>query len=322
MAPTAIRKRPYRSVSELAGPIAGSAARAIPTNRVGAAIRYSLAFLCLSAGSFAADYSHWGEPVAGLRMALSLDGTSPTGERALRITIENQGNRDRLLRIGTIIGGRAYLDKLTPVFVSLSAPERKQLRLRDREMPGAVGGRIDPLVVALPVGASYSTVLPMQRLVSLEARARSLESLVTVRSALRVELDIAAGACPLYGPPNPNMIDCWHGKLVSAPLILGDEWARAGDNDRTRWVSDVLKSIETIKIGMTRQELRKVFTTEGGISFVRQRRYIHRECAYIKVDVEFAPTHEGQREELPTDRIARISRPFLEWSITDRHAAD
>ena len=182
------------------------------------------------------------------------------------------------------------------------------------------------------MGASYSTVLPMQRLVSLEARARSLESLVTVRGALRVELDIAAGACPLYGPPNPNMIDCWHGKLVSAPLILGDEWARAGDNDRTRWVSDVLKSIETIKIGMTRQELRKVFTTEGdlltlfemegGIRATTHGTFAHRHCPYIKVDVEFAPTHEGQREELPTDRIAKISRPFLEWSITDRHAAD
>jgi hypothetical protein len=304
-------------VSELAELIAGFAARPIPTNRIRVAIRYSLAFLCLSAGAFAADYSHWGEPVAGLRMALSLDGTIPTGERSLRITIENQGDRDQLLRIGAIIGGRAYLDTLTPVFESLSGPERTQLRLRDREMPGAVAGRIDPLVVALPVGASYSTVLPMQRLVSLEAGARSLESLVTVRSALWVELDIAAGACPLYGAPNPNMIDCWHGKLVSAPLILGDEWARAGDNNQTRWIFDVLKSIETIKVGMTRQELRKVFTTEGGISFVRQRRYIHRECAYIKVDVEFAPTHEGQREELPTDRITKISAPFLEWSILD-----
>jgi hypothetical protein len=317
MAPTAIRKRPYRSVSELAGPIAGSAARAIPPNRAGAAIRYSLAFLCLSAGSFAADYSHWGEPVAGLRMALSLDGTSPTGERALRIAIENQGNRDQLLCIGTIIGGRAYLDKLTPVFESLSGPERKQLRLRDREMPGAVGGRIDPLVIALPAGASYSTVLPMQRLVSLEATARSLESLATVRSELWVELDVSAGACPLYGAPNPNMIDCWHGKLVSAPLSFGDEWARAGDNDQTRWIAEVLRSIETIKVGMTRQELRRVFTSEGGISFVGWRRYIHRECAYIKVDVEFAPTHEGQREQLPTDRITKISRPFLEWSILD-----
>jgi hypothetical protein len=281
------------------------------------AIHCSLAFLCLSAGAFAADYSHWGEPVAGLRMALSLDGTSPTGERALRMEIENQGNRDQLVRVGTIIGGRAYLDKLTPVFVSLSGPERKQLRLRDREMPGAVGGRIDPLAIALPVGTSYSTVLPMQRFVPLEAGARSLENLATVRSELWVELDVAAGACPLYGPPNPNMIDCWHGKLASAPLILGDEWSRAGDSDQTRWITEVLRSIGTIKAGMTRQELRKVFTTEGGISFVGWRRYIHRECAYIKVDVEFAPTHEGQRKELPTDRITKISTPFLEWSILD-----
>lgn len=287
------------------------------SNRIMLAIRCAVAFLCFSGWSLAADYSHWGEPVAGLRMALSLDGSSLISDHALRITIENHGNRDQLLRIGNIIGGKAYLDRLRPIFVSLSDPERKQLRLRDYEMPGGVAGRIDPLVVALPVGASYSTVLPMKRLVSLDGTARNLESLVSVRSEVFVELDATSGVCPLYGPPNPNMIDCWHGKLVSAPLVLGDEWTRAGDNDQTRWTADVLKSIETTKVGMTRQELRKVFTTEGGLSWVNRRRYVHRECAYIKVDVEFAPTHEGQREELPTDRITKISRPFLEWSILD-----
>jgi hypothetical protein len=250
-------------------------------------------------------------------MALALEGGNPTGEHALRVTIENRGSQGQLLRIGTIIGGTAYLDKLTPVFVSLSEPERKQLRFRDREMPGGVFGRLDPLVVALPVGASYSTVLPMKRLASFEARARSLESLASVRGELVVELSVVGGACPLYGPPNPNMIECWHGKLVSAPLILGDEWARAGDNDQTRWITDVLKSIETIKVGMTRRELRRVLTTEGGLSSVSRRRYVHRECAYIKVDVEFAPTQPGQRDELPTDRITKISRPFVEWSILE-----
>ena len=280
-------------------------------------MRCAVALLSVSFGSFAAGYAHWGEPVAGLRMSLSLDGTSPAVEHTLRITIENQGDRDQLLRIGNIIGGKAYLDKLTPVYVSLSDPARKRLRLRDREMPGGVMGRLDPLVVALPVGTSYSAAAPMKRLVSFGAPSRSLESLASVRSEVFVELDVAAGPCPLYGPPNPNMIDCWHGKLVSAPLILGDEWARAGDNGQTRWMFDILKSIQTIKAGMTRQELRKVFTTEGGLSWVTRRRYVHRECAYIKVDVEFVPTHEGQREELPTDRITKISRPFLEWSILD-----
>jgi hypothetical protein len=277
------------------------------------AIRCAVAVLCFSGWSLAADYSHWGEPVAGLRMALSLDGD----EHSLRITIDNRGDRDQLLRIGNIIGGKAYLDRLRPVFVSLSDPERKRLRLRDKEEPGLIAGRLDPLVVVLPVGSSYSTVLPMKRLVSLEASSRSLETLASVQSEVFVELDVAAGACPLYGPPNTNMIDCWHGKLVSAPLVLGDEWARAGDNDQARWIVEVLRSIQTIKVGMTRQELRQVFTTEGGISYVGGRRYVHRQCAYIKVDVEFARTHEGQWNELPTDRVTKISRPFLEWSILD-----
>jgi len=84
-------------------------------------------------------------------------------------------------------------------------------------MPGAVGGRIDPLVVALPVGASYSTVLPMQRLVSLEARARSLESLVTVQERVMGGIGHCRWRLSSLWSSQPQHDRLLHGKLVSAP---------------------------------------------------------------------------------------------------------
>lgn len=76
---------------------------------------------------------------------------------------------------------------------------------------------------------------------------------------------------------------------------------------------------------MTRAELLKVFTTEGGLSTGLNRKYVYRECPYIKVDVEFEPVGRPARDtqervtllEADRDVIKNISKPYLEWSILD-----
>jgi len=83
----------------------------------------------------------------------------------------------------------------------------------------------------------------------------------------------------------------------------------------TTWIADALKTMQTIKVGMTRSDLAKGFTTEGGISTTSQQTYVYRECPYIKVDVKFAASSRDR--ELPTDRILEVSRPYLAWSVAD-----
>ena len=69
---------------------------------------------------------------------------------------------------------------------------------------------------------------------------------------------------------------------------------------------------------MRRQDLLKVFTTEGGISTRFQRTYVYSECPYIKVNVRFkAATNESNGEEDAEDIIESISQPYLEWSVMD-----
>ena len=90
---------------------------------------------------------------------------------------------------------------------------------------------------------------------------------------------------------------------------------RSVDTNLTKQISDILKECGSIKPGMTRADLLKVFTTEGGLSTQTRRRFAHSRCPYIKVNVEFARTESKQ--EQPTDTITKISKPFLEWSIMD-----
>ena len=50
--------------------------------------------------------------------------------------------------------------------------------------------------------------------------SEGLEKFIRQRCQLRVELEIRNFACPLYGYPNPNMILCWQGKVVSNTVPL------------------------------------------------------------------------------------------------------
>jgi hypothetical protein len=87
----------------------------------------------------------------------------------------------------------------------------------------------------------------------------------------------------------------------------------------TEWIATSLREMQTIKVGMTREDLLKVFKEEGGLSTRLERRYVYRDCPYIKVDVKFeavgAP--EDKRTTSLKDKITQISKPFLEWTISD-----
>jgi hypothetical protein len=104
--------------------------------------------------------------------------------------------------------------------------------------------------------------------------------------------------------------------FVSAAAILPSSKSQA--DAHTEWIVKSLKEIESVKVGMTRGDLLKVFGEEGGISTRTWRRYVYHECRYIKVDVEFEPIGEPEKpSQSPRDKIIKISKPFLEWSIMD-----
>jgi hypothetical protein len=91
------------------------------------------------------------------------------------------------------------------------------------------------------------------------------------------------------------------------------------------WVAEALKRIQTIKLGMTREDHLKVFTTEGGLSTGLQRTFVSRDCPYFKVDVEFKAVGRSNRDdggrvtlvEGNQDTIVKISRPYLQFNIQD-----
>ena len=89
------------------------------------------------------------------------------------------------------------------------------------------------------------------------------------------------------------------------------------DKEHTKWIDDVMREIQTIKPGMTRDDLQKLFVEEGGRSTRMHRKYVYKSCPYIKVDIDFVPSDEDKWAEKPEDKIAGISHPYLESTISD-----
>jgi len=102
--------------------------------------------------------------------------------------------------------------------------------------------------------------------------------------------------------------------IVSVCAVAQSE-SQQIDQEHIEWISGALNVMQTIKVGMTRADLINVFTTEDGLSTTSQRTYVYRQCPYIKVDVKFAASRRD--EELPSDKITAVSRPYLAWSIMD-----
>jgi hypothetical protein len=121
------------------------------------------------------------------------------------------------------------------------------------------------------------------------------------------------------------------------PLLLGTtvgaasfRASRAQGQDQSSqshlaWVADALIRMRSIKPGMTRSDLLKVFTTEGGIYTGLQRKFVSRDCLYFKVDVEFEAVGRPNRDregrvtliEDGRDVIVKISKPYLEFPVAD-----
>lgn len=95
--------------------------------------------------------------------------------------------------------------------------------------------------------------------------------------------------------------------------------------DHKAWVAQALERMETIKPGMTREDLLGIFTTEGGLSTGLHRTFVSRDCPYFKVDVEFEAAGRPNRDkegrvtltEDSRDIIVKVSRPYLQFSIFD-----
>ena len=108
-----------------------------------------------------------------------------------------------------------------------------------------------------------------------------------------------------------------------------------------QWLEERYAEATSIKEGMTRADVLKLFETDGGLQRLGvPERYVLKSCSMIKVDIEFDPPagikgellepaegvrvggaqpSERKRQIVPDTalKVKRVSRPYLEHFITD-----
>src|ERR1700739_4974328 len=100
---------------------------------------------------------------------------------------------------------------------------------------------------------------------------------------------------------------------------LGASGGRTIPDDNCAAIRDALKEIGELKPGDSRAQLESSFELDGGAQVSAHSRYAFNKCQYIKVDVEFSKQSisNGTAPILPTDKIVKISRLYLENPVYD-----
>jgi hypothetical protein len=150
-------------------------------------------------------------------LALSMRANSPGSSGALRldVTLENTGQKDILLNLGTMLGnGRIQRHEAIRLLVVDWTGDRRVLHYADPDVPG-VAGRIDDYAVPLRAGSTHSVALEIR---DFWCPATKEHAIVLPPGAYEVRAQFeGAGAQHDGGMPSPPY---WTGTLESGAVLI------------------------------------------------------------------------------------------------------
>ena len=100
--------------------------------------------------------------------------------------------------------------------------------------------------------------------------------------------------------------------------------------DREVWLTHLTEKMETIKPGMTRWDVLKIFRTDGGppirkdvgLPTLLRQTFVSQDSPYFKIDVEFKPfsrdgVYLGSFPADNRDVIVKVSKPYVQSATTN-----
>jgi hypothetical protein len=161
-----------------------------------------------------------GMPVDGLQISVlrAQPDSEPQPSPRFSVELRNVGDHDLILNLGTMLanGKRLYADAITLLLGFPSGSERPLMLMG----PAGVAGRVDPFVVPLPVGASYSVAVELTKYAPLG------------RGPLNLERGSYTLQAQFHGEPgvNPN--------LDMKGMVLMPYWTGAAVSNRLQFAID------------------------------------------------------------------------------------
>jgi hypothetical protein len=132
----------------------------------------SLPFCSVLTASLKPTPLAWGEVVNGLQMRISRDGTDSPRMKVpkFRVELRNAGDHDLILNLGSMLanGKKQYPNN---IFLTLTDAQGTSRRL-DLIGPGIIAGRLDPFVLPIPVDATFSIPVELDKYFAATSKER------------------------------------------------------------------------------------------------------------------------------------------------------
>ena len=141
---------------------------------------------------------------------------------SLRLTLENVSDASTAAVIGAIIGNyRIYSPDGLLLTIRRPGDSDTSVGLTDRSV-GAIGGRVDQWLLALPAGSAFSMTLPLRRFGAAEQLARPADIQLRLTTRSLSEKDLSSGLS------DQRFIPLWMGDVTSNWLRFPDYCTESG----------------------------------------------------------------------------------------------
>ncbi|MDR3690531.1 MAG: hypothetical protein P4L46_14225 [Fimbriimonas sp.] len=88
---------------------------------------------------------------------------------------------------------------------------------------------------------------------------------------------------------------------------------RVTERQHWDWFLGQIKAIRSVRAGMSRKEMLRFVTTEGGLSSRTRQSFVGKGCPELKVDVMFRASSGG----VDSDTVASVSIPHVDYMVMD-----
>jgi hypothetical protein len=141
----------------------------------------------------------WGEAVSGLQMTIYLDRAEGVPSKApkFRLELRNAAQKDLVVNLGMMLAnGKIQYPNAVVLVLTDAQGESRRLDLRE---PWAIAGRVDPFVLPIPIGATFSIPVDLDKYWAAESKefdfklkpgTYSLEAQFTGRSVSQQEANL------------------------------------------------------------------------------------------------------------------------------------
>ena len=107
--------------------------------------------------------------------------------------------------------------------------------------------------------------------------------------------------------------------LITIGARIYPQAQTASDQAHQQWLEERYKEATSIKTGMSRADLLKLFDEDGGLQSIPAGRYVLKSCQLIQIEVKFNSQYGVDYQPMPDRdlKITNVSKPYLERMAID-----